>query len=263
MTDVLNNGNGSSSGHGNSSNGSADTNASANTNAGANGNSNGSSNGVTTPTESREARVSALDDHYQTLMVSLQNMGFGGNGQMRTVGVTSARRKEGVTTVVKNLAISLATYTDDSILVIDANSADPQLHNSLHGEQTAGFSDAIQGEKKWEDVVQVTELPNVSLIAAGEFQGRLNFAENAIRGMHTLCQKYKWVLVDLPSATAGTHLATLTSQLDGVLFVVEAERGNEEVSNGVAKRLTDIGANLLGVVFNKRRNHLPRWLSPK
>lgn len=267
MTDVINNGNGSPSGHGNSNNGNANSHGDGHTAAATNGSTNGSSNGAASTagnrTAARPMNGSALDDHYQTLMVSLQNMGFGGSRQMRTVGVTSARRHEGVTTVVKNLAISIATFTDDSILVIDANSTHPQLHNSLHGEQTTGFADAMQGAADWKDVVQPTELPNVSLIAAGELEGRLSFAETALRDMHSLCQKYQWVLVDLPSATAGTHLATLTSQLDGVLFVVEAERGNEEVSNGAAKRLTDIGANLLGVVFNKRRNHLPRWLSPK
>jgi Mrp family chromosome partitioning ATPase len=67
------------------------------------------------------------------------------------------------------------------------------------------------------------------------------------------------VIVDLPTVAKGVP-AGLGSLLDGLLLIVEAERIRWQVAQRTASLLTAAGVNLLGVVMNKRPNHIPRWL---
>jgi protein-tyrosine kinase len=48
--------------------------------------------------------------------------------------------------------------------------------------------------------------------------------------------------------------------LDGLLLVLESEKVRWEVAQSRSSALADMGANLLGVVMNKRPDHVPRWL---
>ena len=46
----------------------------------------------------------------------------------------------------------------------------------------------------------------------------------------------------------------------GVVLVVEAERQRWEVPFRATERLDRAGADLLGIVFNNRKYHIPGWI---
>ena len=68
------------------------------------------------------------------------------------------------------------------------------------------------------------------------------------------------MVFDLPAATESSSAIRLAGMLDGVLLVVETERIRREVARHVAGQLSQSGATLLGVVLNKRQQHVPHWL---
>jgi protein-tyrosine kinase len=45
-----------------------------------------------------------------------------------------------------------------------------------------------------------------------------------------------------------------------VVLVVEAEKTKWPVIQDVKEKLISHGGNILGIVFNKRRYYIPRWL---
>jgi Mrp family chromosome partitioning ATPase len=71
--------------------------------------------------------------------------------------------------------------------------------------------------------------------------------------------EHRLVVVDLPPIS---DLATcgLAATLEGVLLVVEAERVHSHVARRGKTLLEQAGARLLGIVFNKREQHIPSWL---
>jgi Mrp family chromosome partitioning ATPase len=52
----------------------------------------------------------------------------------------------------------------------------------------------------------------------------------------------------------------LAGLLDGVLFVIEAERVRWQVAERTTEHLRRANVRLLGAVLNKRRRHVPEWL---
>ena len=49
-------------------------------------------------------------------------------------------------------------------------------------------------------------------------------------------------------------------EADAVVLVVESERTRKKTARWARQQLEDAGAKLLGVVLNKRAQHIPAWL---
>jgi Mrp family chromosome partitioning ATPase len=72
--------------------------------------------------------------------------------------------------------------------------------------------------------------------------------------------KSDWVLLDCPAITSCNDAASLAGSVDGLILVVEAERTRWEVAENARKSIKGGNGNVLGVVLNKRRYHIPNWL---
>lgn len=68
------------------------------------------------------------------------------------------------------------------------------------------------------------------------------------------------VILDTPPVLGSPLTLALAPTVDGVILVIEAERTRAAVAEAARDSLRASGANLLGVVFNKRRYHVPRGL---
>lgn len=66
------------------------------------------------------------------------------------------------------------------------------------------------------------------------------------------------VILDTPSVLASPLTLALAPTADGVILVIEAERTRAAVAEAARDCLRAAGANLLGVVFNRRRYHVPK-----
>ena len=73
----------------------------------------------------------------------------------------------------------------------------------------------------------------------------------------------KRILVDSPPATTSTDGLAISSKVDGVVLVVEAEKTRWPVAETVRDRIKSSGGNILGIVLNKRRYYIPEWIYKK
>ena len=76
------------------------------------------------------------------------------------------------------------------------------------------------------------------------------------RGFH---QEFGLVILDLPTVAEGLP-AGFGALSDGLILIVEAEKVRWQIAQRTASHLTLTGVNVLGVVMNKRPDHIPRWL---
>ena len=81
-------------------------------------------------------------NQYRILLAGLQTLGLG-NGSLKTIGLTSSNRREGVSTVACNLALYAASCHDLRVLIVDANFLHPSLHRMFEVKQTPGLSDLL------------------------------------------------------------------------------------------------------------------------
>jgi polysaccharide biosynthesis transport protein len=173
------------------------------------------------------------------------------------LGVTACRRDEGVTGVASTLALALTRRRPgERVLYVDANA------RGEPGRRVFGLRKAGAVELVMEDGGRITAAER-SLEAEPPQAGEGEEAKPALyeRWMPLIReQDYRYVVFDLPPVSEERAALQLCGSVDGVLVVVEAERLRREIIRRSFDLLRESKANILGVVFNKRRFHVPEWL---
>jgi Mrp family chromosome partitioning ATPase len=207
------------------------------------------------PCESRE--------YHQTILHRLPWPDYLAPQPLRTLGLTSCDRGEGVSTMAAQLAITAALDGEARVLAVDCNLANPALARLFGVKAAPGLVDCLRNGELLAEAVQPCETPNLWIVAAGELRGSPARAYDSPAFPSLLKEwvaDYDLVVCDLPAACRVSSTARLSRLLDGVLLVVEAERVRWEVARRVKELLLTADARLLGAVLNKRPGSAPEWL---
>jgi Mrp family chromosome partitioning ATPase len=78
--------------------------------------------------------------------------------------------------------------------------------------------------------------------------------------MPALHEAFDFVIVDAPPLELHPDVLMLSLHLNSVIVVAEAERTRIQEVQKITKELHRAKANLLGVVLNRQRDHLPRTI---
>src|SRR5262245_7090931 len=202
-----------------------------------------------------------VGDYYRALFQQLRT-GFGGlQDAGRALGITSSVAGEGVTTVCQNLVVSAAEQLTRPVLLLDANLRGKQ--NTSPSESTRGLYDVLVGGAEPADCIQPAATRDVYLLGAGSqtARGALPYPKEAfVELLDDLKREFRFIVVDLPTANELSDCFSICGLLDGVLLVIEAERVRSPIVAHARDHLFQAGARMMGIVFNKRRNHVPEWL---
>jgi capsular exopolysaccharide synthesis family protein len=173
----------------------------------------------------------------------------------RVVMISSAMKGEGKTTIVANLAVTLAQASHRT-LMIDADlrvSQLSQLFQPLDASTSAGLTDLLTGHAQLSQVVHRTAVPCLDILPAGSRAP--NPAE--LLGSHTmghliadLQQRYDFVLLDSPPILPVADGLLLSRLVDSVVLVVRSRATDRKVAQEARRRLLRVNARVLGVVLN-------------
>ena len=182
---------------------------------------------------------------------------------------TSCTEGEGVTSVAANFAASLAADVKRRIVVMDGslhrlNSQYPLLENPASRE--LGVKDENETGKQlparpiWQTINASGNIDlmysRVSFANPGRVFGAARFGEL----INQLKEHYDFIVVDCPPLMGTSGAAMLASQCDASVLVVEAGRVRRESIQRCIQNLEATGANLLGVVLNKRKYPIPEFI---
>jgi len=78
--------------------------------------------------------------------------------------------------------------------------------------------------------------------------------------MKRLREKFNLILFDAPPLNDSSDALLLAPKSDGVVIVVEAEKTRWQVAESVREKIVMQGGNILGVILNKRRFHIPQFI---
>jgi protein-tyrosine kinase len=156
-----------------------------------------------------------------------------GRGTVRQEGativmVTSALPGEGKTFCAVNLALSLALEVDASVLMVDADTAKPQLTRAFNLEAEAGLVDALSdGRFDVESLVVQTSLPKLSILPTGRLpQSAAELLASdrmgAVMQRLTSFSRNRIVLVDSPPLLVTNEGKALVDLAGQVVLVVKA-----------------------------------------
>jgi capsular exopolysaccharide synthesis family protein len=107
---------------------------------------------------------SALADQFQMIQTNINFLMSEKTTQ--TLMVTSPEEGDGKSTMLANLAVSMAQQKK-KVLLIDTNLRTPALHDFFHTSNSTGLTDLLTGRMNFGEVVHHTEIWRLDLLASG------------------------------------------------------------------------------------------------
>jgi capsular exopolysaccharide synthesis family protein len=206
------------------------------------------------------ALVGTADDRhsfvesYRNLRSSLLYMAEAGE-RPKTLLVTSSVPNEGKSLTAANLAITMAS-TGSRVLLVDADARKGALHDRFQVPAAPGLTEVLGQAFNWEEAVQVTKFPNLSLMPQGTFApnaSELFISEATRKFLQNAAAKYDYVILDTVPVMAADDVTSLAPHADGVIFVIRAEFTSARVARAALYSLYQRQVRVLGLVFNSAR----------
>ncbi len=142
--------------------------------------------------------------------------------------VTSALAGEGKSFTSLNLAMSIASELDHTVMLVDADVARPSLLRMLGLPPGPGLLDVLEGQLDLADVLLRTNIDKLTLLPSGTPQPRATelLASDSMRQLlDDMARRYpdRIIIFDSPPLLLTTESRVLATQMGQILMVVHAE----------------------------------------
>lgn len=174
-------------------------------------------------------------------------------GLPRVILVTSAQPTEGKSTTSFAIASGLARIGRQVVLV-DVDLRRPSLHRRSGTDNKRGMTTLLTSDATVASVAVPGQLPGLSLITSGPVPPSPSELIASPR-MHTLidelAEQYDVVVIDSPPILGLADAPLLAPLADGVMMVIEADRGRRGTLKTALRRLRAMRPVILGAVLTK------------
>lgn len=194
------------------------------------------------------------DYFYEEAIKTLRtNIQFTGT-EVKSIVVTSCYPNEGKSDVVFQLALEIGKM-GKKVLVLDADIRKSSYINRFQVKQkTEGLSQYLSGQSRLQDIVYSTNFQGVDIIFAGPTApnpSELLAQEKFASLIHSMREKYDYVLADTPPVGSLTDAAVVARQCDGAIMVIESDLVSHRIAAKAKEQLEMSGCHILGAVLNK------------
>lgn len=204
-----------------------------------------------TPDQSLADPKSPMSESYNSLRGSL--LYSTPEGLPQIILVTSAQASEGKTTTSFAIASGFARMGKRTLL-IDADMRRPSLHRRVDLENGRGLSTLLTSHEHLADNLVPSGRENLSLVLAGPVPPSPTELLSTARIEEILqeaAQSYDIVIIDSPPILGLADSPLISALVDGVVFVVEADRSRRGSLKAALRRLRAMRPILLGAVLTK------------
>jgi capsular exopolysaccharide synthesis family protein len=192
---------------------------------------------------------SAIAEAYRAFRTSLL---LASASSPKVIVISSTFAREGKTTTSVNLATVLAQM-GKPVLLIDADLRRPRLQKVFRGKMNLGLVNYLAANIPIEDVIQDTQVPNLSLILSGPTPpnpSELLGSDRMKHLIHELRMKFAFVIFDSPPVMAVTDSIVLAANADGVVLCVHGGQTPRDIVQRAAERLRQSNIPVLGALLN-------------
>jgi Mrp family chromosome partitioning ATPase len=166
--------------------------------------------------------------------------------------------------IAAQVAELLATHTQESVCLVDANLANPSLHAYFGIENHCGLAGALLGSDPIANFTKQVGRGCLHLMSAGELTSRtdLNAALASGRLRERISEigaSFNFVVVAAPPATSDFITSYLAALTDGLILVVEPLFTLRQAACDAKENVQAAGGRVLGVVLHRREMWFPSW----
>jgi Mrp family chromosome partitioning ATPase len=171
----------------------------------------------------------------------------------QAIGITSSGIGQGATTVACQLAATAATMGKHRVLLVDAHMARPGVAQRFGIQAVTGFADIVSNGKADGMGALPCDTKGLWIVPAGSGGSNSEqvYDSLALPGfVDEAKSEFDLVVFDLPPAGAAFAPLRLAELMDGVLLVVEANRGSWEDARRIRDFFSQSKVRLVGTVLN-------------
>jgi non-specific protein-tyrosine kinase len=170
------------------------------------------------------------------------------------VQITSPVSREGKTTTVANLAVSLA-QAGKRVVIVDGDLRAPGIHAMFGAHNDGGVTSVLLGERSLAGaLLPVPDQPSIGMLVSGavppnpsELLASKDFSE-LIKELKT---HVDYLIIDTPPVLPVADALIVSAVADATLLVVAAGVSREEEVRRAMELLRQVEAPLRGTVFNR------------
>lgn len=194
---------------------------------------------------------SPVSEAYRTLRTNIQFSGV--DKALKIITITSSDVGEGKTTIICNLAITMA-LSGKKVILIDADLRKPGVHSKFMISNETGLTNILAQKKPLESVIKTASVKDLDIITSGPIPpnpSELLQSESMGNFLEDLKKKYDYILLDTPPVGMVTDAAILAAKSDGIILVVTSGKTHIDEAKRAKQLLLNVDAKILGVVLNK------------
>ena len=185
-------------------------------------------------------------------------------GELKTILFNGTMNGCGCSTTAFNFAMSLARNSSSEILLLEVNLRTPGLKQMLQLKEAPDLVEAVSNPNQSILEALKVEFENLYAICCGvaSHAGPTGFFESSEfnKFFERARKRFDYVILDAPPVPIFSEFRVLCRKVDGVVLVILSEKTRRQVAQKAKKEIEAAGGNILGVVLNKRKYYIPRWL---
>ena len=173
----------------------------------------------------------------------------------KCIGITSANRGEGKSTIAVNLTISLAQL-NKRVVLLDCDMRLPTVISKLNLKVNDGLSNYLSGMIDEVPVVRISNL-GVDIIPSGSIPPdatTLIDSQAMVDLVELLKKSYDYIIFDFPPINIVSDAVLLSGTIDGYLMVVRHGFSEYKKLSEALRQMRFADAHIIGVVYNGKSN---------
>ena len=203
-----------------------------------------------------------ITEQYKIFRTNVLSLNKGNSSKV--IMLTSSIHSEGKTVTSLNLAMAIAQSTQKpKVLLIDADLRRGRLAKYLGVNQKVGLSNVLSGKADFGEALFKIDIENLTFMASGpvpENPAELLDSANMKQLLSEAKTQFDHVLIDTSPVISVTDASILSSQVDGVIMVIQAGRTQRGVVKRALELLQQTHAKILGHILTNIEYHLPEYI---
>jgi Mrp family chromosome partitioning ATPase len=161
-------------------------------------------------------------------------------------------------------SIYLATKLQEKVLVLDLDVIKPDIGKFFKHDEPRSFFEIYSGSSLQD--FDVFESLKRNLVVVSNYDKPLEEASFWIPNndfdefIQKARSRFDYILMDSAPVAFSLETMILSSKVDAVILMLEAERSRRRVALKIKRDLEQSGARILGTIINKKKYHIPKWL---
>lgn len=172
---------------------------------------------------------------------------------LHTLLITSSEPDEGKSTIVSNLARSMA-QTGRKVAVVDTDLHCATIHELFGLPNETGLTSVLVGDKSLSTTLQDSEYPGVQVLTSGPqipAPAEALGSEKMSTVLEQLHKQFDIVLLDTPAFQGVADAAMLAPHVDGVILIARRGMVREAALLSTYQQLKNVNAEIIGVIVNR------------